>query len=72
MYFRTSFVHFVYDEVARVEIIFAQRDIQPGEEVCICYYSFSSLNLERPTAALAPEEEFKFIQETLFNTWGIT
>ncbi len=63
---------YVYDEVARVEIIFAQRDIQIGEEVCICYYSFSSLNLERPTAGLAPEEEFKFIQKTLLTTWGIT
>ena len=39
-------------------IIFDQRDMHPGEEVCICYFSFSSLNLERPTAGLAPEEKF--------------
>lgn len=29
-----------YDEVARVGILFAQKDIQPEEEVSFCYYSF--------------------------------
>jgi len=63
---------YVYDEMARVEILFAQRDILPGEEICICYCSFSNLNLERPTSDLPPEEEFQFIQKTLLTTWGIT
>ena len=62
---------YVYDEIARVEIVFAQREIQPGEEVCISYCSFASLNLERPTAVLSTETEFQFIQKTLLTTWGI-
>lgn len=63
---------YIYDEKARVEIIFAQRDIHQGEEVCICYCSFASLNQERPTAYLSPEDEFQFIRRTLSTTWGIT
>lgn len=66
---------YIYDETARVEIIFSQREIEPGVEVCICYCSFASLNTERPmpaTARLNPEAEFQFIQQTLLNTWGIT
>ena len=29
----------IYDETARVAILFAQRDISPGEEITICYYA---------------------------------
>ena len=29
----------IFDETARVAILFAQKDIQPGEEITICYYS---------------------------------
>ncbi len=28
-----------YDEIARVAILFAQRDIRPGEEITVCYYA---------------------------------
>ena len=63
---------YIYDATARVEVIFAQREIQPGEEICISYCSFASLNLERPMASKkGPEAEFEAIQRTLFNTWGI-
>jgi len=29
----------IHDETASVAILFAQKDIQPGEEISICYYS---------------------------------
>ncbi len=32
-----------YDEAARVKIIHAQRDIQPGEEICVIYTHFGNL-----------------------------
>ena len=35
-----------YDYVARVQIIFSLRDIQPGEEICICYYAHLTLDME--------------------------
>ncbi len=28
----------IFDETARVAILFAQKDIQPGEEIAFCYY----------------------------------
>lgn len=66
---------FIYDETARVEILFAQKEIPTGEEVCISYCSFANLNSERPippTAKNDPEAEFEFVQRTLLTTWGIT
>ena len=29
----------IYDETASVAILFAQKDIHPGEEITICYYT---------------------------------
>lgn len=47
---------------ARVEVLFAQRDIQPGEEVCITYHSFSTVMYANMSD---PEEDFKAIQRNL-------
>ncbi len=33
---------YIYDETAHVQILFAQRDIHPGEEICISYCSFAN------------------------------
>jgi len=63
---------YVYDETARVVVLFAQRDISPGEEICICYATFANLELDRKTAHLNPEEEFQSVQKTLKEAWGIT
>lgn len=54
-----------YDEKAKVEILFAQREIQAGEEICISYLSFANINAERMFARLAPEEEFRMIKVQL-------
>ena len=61
----------VYDETAHVEIVFAQRDIQPGEEICITYFNFASLDSVRPTAKMEPEAEFRYVQDMLLKKWGI-
>lgn len=53
----------VYDDGARVEVLFAQRDIQPGEEVCITYHSFSSVMYAKMSD---PEEDFQAIERKLF------
>ena len=35
----------IYDEVARVEILYALQDIPPGEEICYSYYIFPHIFL---------------------------
>jgi len=57
------------DYCARVQIIYSLRDIQPGEEICICYYNHLGLALEPdsnfmrvshlPKRSPNPKEEFK-------------
>ena len=61
----------VYDETARVQVIFAHRDIQPGEEICLNYYNFASMDSDRPTAKMEPEAEFRYVEQFLFKKWGI-
>jgi len=39
-----------YDETARAEIVFAQRDIQPGEEICISYFTYATQHLSTTTS----------------------
>ena len=68
----------IYDETARVAILFAQQDIQPGEEICICYYSpFFKLDSLVRTPGINPEwnmeQEFQFLKaKSLTSMHGIT
>jgi len=40
----------IYDETARVAILFAQKDIQPGEVISIClYFPFFKLDASNQT-----------------------
>ena len=67
----------IYDETARVAILFAQKDIQPDEEICICYYSPFHSTYIPPEVCLHPpemslEEEFAVIKNELLSLHGIT
>ena len=62
----------VYDEVARVIVLYALRDIEPNEEICITYTNFANLSPKRPNAVHSSEKEFKLIQLTLQDSWGVT
>lgn len=62
-----------YDEAARVNILFALKDIQKDEEICVTYCNFARIDPERPTAGMSPQEqEFDATQESLKFNWGIT
>lgn len=71
-----------FDDGASVEILYAQRDIRPGEEVCISYCSFNNISIERRCPIvytssknaneLTPEEEFDCVKLSLESNWGIT
>jgi len=60
-----------YDETACVKVVFAQRDILPGEEICISYFDFADLNSTRPTAKMDPKKELESFRSTLFTKFGI-
>ncbi len=65
----------IYDETARVAILFAQKDILPGEEISICYYHpFSKFPVEQrsglPDCSL--EEELDVTRNTTLHLYGIT
>ncbi len=65
----------IYDETARVAILFAQRDIQPGEEISICYYSaFFSLLPGAHVFGMNPEwnieQEFDFVKNQAIYSIG--
>jgi len=64
----------IYDEIARVAVLFAHKDIQLGEEICICYYScFFKLghNLRFPgvNPDCSMEEEFIFVKEQMLSSF---
>ncbi len=70
-----------HDATARVNIVFAQRDINPGEEVCVIYILFGCLetsgspymqmmNGEITTKPSEIYEELEEIQETYRYKWG--
>ena len=62
----------IYDDGARVDILFSLRDIQPGEEICVTYCSFARMDLSRPTARLRPPEmEFSVYPQSLKLNWNI-
>ena len=55
----------IYDEAARVAILFAQKNIHPGEEITICYYTpFFGLTPYVPSLRLMIPE-FNSIEEEL-------
>jgi len=68
----------IYDETARVAILFALDNIEPGEEISICYYSpFFKLESNQVIPDINPEwsleEELNFVKNRmLFITYGIT
>ena len=68
-----------YDQVARVNILVAQQDIQPGEEICIIYSFFGCFISPRhgfvhpKDAGLSPDDQhFAHIKRSLMVNWGIT
>lgn len=54
-----------------VEILYANRDIQIGEEICISYFSAFSMDNQRLNAGLNADSEFKLIQHDLEDQYGI-
>jgi len=67
----------IFDETAQVAILFAQLDIQPGEEICICYYyPFFRLDSDVLTPAIMPQwntqEQFTFLKTKSLFIYGIT
>jgi len=67
----------IYDEIARVGILFAQEDIQPGEEICICYYSpffglFPGIRVPEVNPECSVEEELNFAKSSIQSRFGIT
>lgn len=62
----------IYDDVARVEILYAERDINPGEEICILYTPFTEL-LPDPFLIWwrTIESEFEAYKKLLLLKWNI-
>ena len=67
----------IYDETAHVAILFAQKDIQPGEEIEMCYYSpFNSTYEPKALSEVLPsrifEEELAVNKNAILSLHGIT
>ncbi len=58
-----------YDETARVEIVFAQREIQPGEEICISYFTYATQHYDITGKNLA--EQYRLDQMALVTKHGV-
>ncbi len=64
----------IYDEKAGVAILFAQKDIQPDEEICICYYFpffWLAPDDSVPNSVPNEEEDFCFWKNQLASKYGI-
>jgi len=62
----------IYDEVARVEILYALQDIQPGEEVCRSYYFFPTVFLLHCCPRVQSlEDKYESYWRGLNTIWGI-
>jgi len=68
----------IYDETAHVAILFAQKDIQPGEVISLCLYSpffkldASNQNVPDMNPEWSLEDELSFVENrVLFLTCGI-
>jgi len=63
----------IYDETARVAILFAQKDIQPGEEISICYYAgFFLLSPLDQRLGIDLDEELRIFKNQMASHYGIT
>ena len=60
----------IYDDNAKVAILFANRDIQQGEEICISYTKFSSIQMSSE-AKMNPNRHFLMLKTKLECLWGI-
>ncbi len=58
-----------YDETARVSILLALKDIQPGEEICIAYTYFGGLYLNCPAESRNREND-PVVQSILSTQFG--
>ena len=68
----------IYDEMTHVAILFAQKDIRPGEEIAICYYSpfFDFQPYSRLIGSIIPEsisieKELILFRKLMSSTHGI-
>jgi len=55
----------VYDDVAKVAILYALREIKSGEEICINYSHFGNLESTQPTAKMSLKSELDLIKSVL-------
>ena len=66
----------IYDETARVAILFALKDIQLGEEISISYYSrlfaLGSARLSSSNPELSLGEEFIYLKNQILSGYRIT
>ncbi len=67
----------IFDETALVAILFAQRDILPGEEICISYYS-SLMRLDRNPSNISVTnsqsnsgKQFECVKNATLSSFGI-
>ena len=68
----------IYDETAHVAILFSLKAIQPGEEICICYYTpfFDFQPYSRFLGFIIPEsisieEELHLFRKLMSSTHGV-
>ena len=66
----------IYDDTARVAILFALKDIQPGEEISISYYShlfaLGSVRLSSSSPKWSLGKEFNYLKNRILSGYGIT
>jgi len=62
----------IYDETANAAILFAQRDIQPGEEISVCYYFPFFWLMPNESFRNNIEDELNFCKNRIASKHGIT
>lgn len=62
-----------YNETGRVLVIFSERDIYPGEEICILYRPFPGIDGDLlPSRSMTDiKTEFQQYKDVLLDKWGI-
>lgn len=61
----------IVDDGAQVLIVYALRDIQPGEEILFCYLPFTRTDPSRPTARFKSLGEAYAVRDSLLLKQGI-